>query len=213
MICVSLAEKTVEACLRAIGEHPFVEIRMDGMELDLDGVRRLFSAGARLIATFRPGPRTRDERKLFLTEAIERGAAYVDIELESEEAYREEIIARARARGCSVIVSHHDFCRTPEKHELKEIADACFHAGADIAKIACAIHSSRDNARLLALLDTDRRVVVVGMGEKGRITRAVAPLLGSPFTFASLREGKETAEGQIDVKTLGKLMKLYGGKA
>ena len=28
------------------------------------------------------------------------------------------------------------------------------------------------------------------MGNKGRITRIAAPLLGSPFTFASLIEGK-----------------------
>ena len=47
---------------------------------------------------------------------------------------------------------------------------------------------------------------MIGMGKKGRITRVVAPLVGSPFTFASLIEGRETAEGQIDKAALGSLM-------
>lgn len=210
MICVSLAEESVHACLRVIEEHRFVEIRMDRMTLDLDDVRRLFSADATLIATFRPGSRPEGERKLFLMEAIDRGAAYVDVELESEAAYREEIIGRARSRGCGVIVSFHDVDKTPGKQELEAIIDSCFHAGADIAKIACTVHSSRDNARLLALLDSERKIVVVGMGKRGEITRSVAPLLGSPFTFASLRKGKETAEGQLDLDRLRRLMEFYG---
>jgi len=31
-------------------------------------------------------------------------------------------------------------------------------------------------------------------------------LLGSPFTYASLSEGKETADGQIDAETLRELL-------
>ena len=46
------------------------------------------------------------------------------------------------------------------------------------------------------------------MGNKGRITRVAAPLLGSPFTFASLSKGKETAEGQIEKDTLEQMMRL-----
>jgi 3-dehydroquinate dehydratase-1 len=44
------------------------------------------------------------------------------------------------------------------------------------------------------------------MGVKGRILRVVAPLLGSPFTFASLSEGRQTAEGQMDRETLFRLV-------
>ena len=46
------------------------------------------------------------------------------------------------------------------------------------------------------------------MGNKGRITRIAAPLLGSPFTFASLSKGKETAEGQIEKDILEQMMRL-----
>jgi 3-dehydroquinate dehydratase type I len=67
--------------------------------------------------------------------------------------------------------------------------------------------SLKDNARLLGLLNDTRPVVVVGMGHKGRITRIAALLLGSPFTYASLAAGKETAEGQIDWKSLKEIYK------
>ena len=46
------------------------------------------------------------------------------------------------------------------------------------------------------------------MGSKGRITRIAAPLLGSPFTFASISKGKETAEGQIEKDTLERIVRL-----
>ena len=40
-------------------------------------------------------------------------------------------------------------------------------------------------------------MVVLGMGEMGKITRIMAPFLGAEFTFAAMDEGKETAPGQI----------------
>jgi 3-dehydroquinate dehydratase I len=207
MICVSLAEPSVAACLTALEGLAFAEIRMDAMHLTPNDVPGLFSGGRTLIATCRPGGRSDEERKRLLACAIEAGATFVDIELESNVRYREEIVARARSRGCRVIVSHHDYERTPERPALEACVSACLEAGADIAKIACTVRSDRENARLLALLDTDREIVVVGMGEKGKLTRILAPLLGSPFTYASLSKGKETADGQIDKDTLEELLR------
>jgi 3-dehydroquinate dehydratase I len=202
MICVSLAEESVTGCLAALKELDFAEIRIDMMRLTLDDIRTLFSLPKRLIATCRPGSLLDKQRKRFLMEAIESGAAFVDVEVESERTYREEIVAKARACSCHVIVSFHDYVRTPARHVLERVVDSCFRAGADIAKIACTVHLKQDNARLLGLLDDSKKILVIGMGETGNITRIVAPLLGSPFTFASLSGGKETAAGQIDKKTL-----------
>ena len=65
----------------------------------------------------------------------------------------------------------------------------------------------KDNARLLGLLDSNKNVVVIGMGELGKITRIIAPILGSKFTFASLSRGKETADGQMEN---GKMKDMIG---
>lgn len=214
MICVSLAERTLAETLAALAGLPFAEIRLDWMEsLSLEDVGVLFSRHTRLIATCRPGSFPRSARKERLLTAIGAGAAYVDVELDAEDPYRKEIIAKAKEHGCRVIISFHDSEKTPDRQTLSAIVSACFRKGADIAKIACTIRSARDSARLFGLLDDARKIVVIGMGEKGRITRIVAPILGSPFTFASLSEGRETAEGQFDWERLEDLMESLNWQA
>lgn len=209
MICVSIAESTAGECLKALAGLAFAEIRMDRMQLTVNDVRDIFSAGIDLIATCRPGAFSEDERKQLLIAAIEAGGAYVDIEVESDESFKREIIEKARSRSCAVIISFHDYERTPESEELLGIVSRCFESGGDIAKIACRVNSERDNARLMGLLDSDGGdIIVIGMGEKGRITRIVAPLLGSPFTYAASARGKETADGQLDRETLEKYLEL-----
>lgn len=212
MICVSLAEGSLSDYLVSLRGVDFAEVRLDMANLTVAEVTQLFSAHSRLIATCRPGPFPDGHRRDLLLAAIDAGAAYVDVEVEWEGAFREEIIARAHSRGCSVIISFHDYEKTPERSILEAILADCFSNGADIAKIACMARSDRDAARLLGLLDRNERVVTVAMGAKGRIARIVAPLLGSPFTFASLQRGKETAEGQMDRATLTGLIHSLEGQ-
>ena len=206
MICVCIAEKTADDCLMALAGIEFAEIRIDKMEADLTDIKKIFSYHSQLIATCRPGDRSRAVRLDLLKAAINAGAAYIDIEVEAEDEYKEQLITRARAAGCQVIISYHNFEKTPQKHELVHILEWCFSSGADIAKISCMVQHQHENARLLGLLDDERPIVILGMGEPGRITRMAAPLLGSPFTYASQGKGKETAPGQIDKATLEKMM-------
>lgn len=219
MICVSVAEPTVELCLEALKGLDFAEVRIDAMKVMIEDMETIFSRPLALIATFMPvspvvikdGFVDASVRKAFLISAVEAGAKYVDIEVQLDDVFRLEIIEKAKMKDCKVIVSFHDFHSTPEKEKLEEIAALCFSKGADIAKIACRVNSERDNLRLLGLLnnyDYQGRTVVIGMGNKGRITRVAAPLLGSPFTFASISKGKETAEGQIEKETLDRIMRL-----
>ncbi|HOC46655.1 MAG: type I 3-dehydroquinate dehydratase [Syntrophorhabdaceae bacterium] len=219
MICVSVYEPTVEACLDSLKGLDFAEVRIDAMAHGtVDDMRRIFSQPLTLIATFRPQGPLDDgghipgdaTRKRLLMAAIEAGANYVDIEAGSDRAYREEIIAKARSKDCKVIVSSHNFDETPEAGELIATACHCLDEGADIVKIACMVNSDRDNVRLLGILsreDLSGRTVVIGMGTKGRITRVAGPLFGSPFTFASLSDEKRTAEGQMDMFTMELILK------
>jgi len=205
MICVSIAEPTAEACLGALRGVDFGEIRLDKMKVGVAGIRTIFSRHPRLIATFRPGRVSEKRRERLLLAAIEAGAAFVDIELETKDRFRETILNKARSRGSRIIISYHNYKLTPSKEVLEEIVRRCFSSGADIAKIACRVCSGRDCARLLGLLDSGRPLAVIGLGEKGRICRIVAPFLGSPFTYASLGKGRETAAGQIDAPALRRI--------
>lgn len=202
MICVSIGESNIEECINALRGIDFAEIRLDKMEVTVEGIKKIFSLHPCLIATCRSDKMDDKKRKTLLSEAIAVGAAFVDIEVESDDRYRNEIIEKARAAGCQVIISYHNFAKTPERAELEHAINWCFESGADIAKIACRVSSVEENTRLLSLLVETRPLIVVGIGNKGKITRVAAPLLGSPFTYASLVRGKETAEGQIDIETL-----------
>jgi 3-dehydroquinate dehydratase I len=208
MICVSIAEEGLEACLAGLKDIPFAEIRLDLTHLAIPEIRQLFSHHPSLIATCRQNGLSDKERKDMLLAAIDSGAAYVDVEVESDQAYLDEIICFAQDRNCQVIISYHDFEKTPEKSRLAAIVDTCFSLGGDMAKIACMVQSERDGARLLGLLDDHRKIIVIGMGDKGKVVRFASPLLGSPFTFASSGQGKETAPGQIDRKTLGTILDM-----
>lgn len=202
---MSVAEGTMSAALHALSGLPFAEVRLDAM-CDA-GTRRdgLFSPPAIRIATCRRGGPHDPRRAALLLDAVEEGAAMVDMELDAPAALRNEVVAAARAAGCIAIVSHHDFGGTPSRTELQDLVEGCFDAGADIAKIACAVKTTAECSRLIGLLDDPRDVVVAGMGAMGPRSRVMALLAGAPFVYASISKGRETAPGQIDVATLDEL--------
>lgn len=213
MICLCIGKPSVGLCQELLPGVELAEIRLDGADLSADEIRRIFTLHTNLIATYRPSPGTvsAGKRKMALLTAIEAGAAYVDIEIEAGAAYKKEIMQTARQRECRVILSYHNYENTPSKKQLEMIIEQCFSEGADIAKIACQVHSEADSARILSLYDYpgqlhQGKIAAFGMGEKGKITRLAASFLGSPFTYASLSRGNETAPGQLDKDTLERIL-------
>jgi 3-dehydroquinate dehydratase-1 len=212
MVCVSLDERYPVDFLKKLHDIDFAEIRMDRMALAPEDIADIFSQPVMLIATCRPGELDNQKRKAYLIAAIEAGAKYVDVEVELDIVSKREIMKSAVSKGCKVIISFHDFDNTPGDEKLKQIAALCFSEGADIVKIACKANSVMDSARLVGLLgqeDFRNRLIMVGMGEEGKITRIIGPLLGSPFTYASIAEGMQTADGQIEKARLEKIMGLF----
>ena len=208
MICISIKDTNYDACKAALQNVELAEIRLDEVDLKDNEIKELFASPASLIATCRPGKIPDEDRLKLLKKAIEAGAKYVDIELEMPDAFKEEIRKSAKKHNCNVIISYHNFEKTPPTRELEEILEWCFESKADIAKIACKSNSKSDNARILSLYNDEGNLVAIGMGEEGKITRIAAPLLGAPFTYASVSKGKETAEGQIDIKTMKKILEI-----
>ncbi|MCX8022090.1 MAG: type I 3-dehydroquinate dehydratase [Syntrophorhabdaceae bacterium] len=215
MICVSLSEKDGLNILKEKRNIDLAEIRMDRIALTLEEVREVFSMGKDLIATYRPDKKGDENRLEYLLAAIEAGARYVDIELEMDDRAKGEVIEKARSKGCKVILSFHDYEKTPPVDSLKEIINLSFGYGADIVKISCKVNTSADNIRLLGLfgiVDEGKRIIVIGMGDKGRITRVASLFLGSPFTFVAPEKGKESGDGQFSIDEMETLLELIDGK-
>ncbi len=197
MICVSLANIDFKECLALAREESFVEFRFDLLELTPEQVHEVVNASRRSIATYRPGISDPDRRVQTMITAIKAGATYIDIELDADSYYRNKLTRAARAAGRDIIISYHNFDHTPKPARLKKLIAACRKAGADVVKIACLVKASEDVQTLMGLYREADRMVVIGMGEKGLITRIAAPFMGAEFTFASPGRGRETAPGQI----------------
>ena len=113
-------------------------------------------------------------------------------------------------KNCKIIGSYHNFNNTPNYDELLNIyKNIKKYEFVDIIKIATNVINDNDNIELVKLLiNKDKDIIVLGMGEKGKITRIISPLLGGYLTFASV-DGNISASGQI---SLSDLINIYGCK-
>ncbi len=209
MVCLSIADVSADEAMDILSKVNLAELRLDRINFDKKDIKRLFSTRTKTIVTYRQNKKTNEnERKDILIEAIKNGASMVDIEVENSDDFKNEIIKIAKKNKSTVIISYHDFEKTPVIRELEQILNWCFESGADIAKIACQTNNAEDAARILALYSFGKPLISLGMGDAGKITRIAAPLLGAPFTYASLVKSKQTAPGQIEADKLESIIKM-----
>lgn len=206
-ICVSIGGIGYTELINRIKSIHFAEIRIDMLDFDNQQLKDLFLAHNNLIATCRYSKKYGDNRFEILQNCLEWGAAYVDIEIDTDEIQRKSIVDLAKKLGRKVIVSYHNYDSTPDAESLNTITQSLFDAGADIAKIACMVKLPEDNAKILGLYADFENLVAIGMGTAGIITRVIAPLMGAPFTFASVA-GIETSPGQLDEHELSNIVNL-----
>jgi len=198
MLCVSLGNISFEECLKALKKYDLCELRLDRLKFKDAELKKIFSAGKNIIATYRPSKSIKEsERFKKLKSAIDMGADYVDIEVEATDSFKGSISDYAIKKKCKIIASYHNYEKTPLKEELEHIVEWCKGCSPDVIKIACRSRSNKDNARLLGLLDSDFKMIVIGMSAKGKITRIIAPMLGAFCTYVSFSNKTKTALGQM----------------
>ena len=201
MICISIGNTTIERCLELAGKYPFTEIRLDMIELALSDMEQVTKQG-QWVATCRPDRLNPGQRMEILVNAIDKGASYIDIEYESEPDFRDILIKHAKNTGCKSIISYHNFTDTPSKNTLHSIIKDSFSMGCDRVKLATMANSYIDTVRIMSLYEDFKSIIAFTMGEKGKISRIAAPVLGADFTYASADEHEATAPGQITAKDL-----------
>ena len=106
MICVAISDKNMNNCLEALKNVEMAEIRLDLTCFNLKEIEEIFSRHNKLIATHRPDKHSEEERMKNLKTAIKAGAKYLDLEYESNENYRKELIKFAHNNNCDVIISY-----------------------------------------------------------------------------------------------------------
>lgn len=195
-----------------------VEFRMDLADEPLTALAS-YDGELPLIATNRAdweGGGAPDENRLDdLARAAEfEGVDAIDVELAAlgEEKGRgngERAVQRASEEGAAVIVSAHDFERTPGADEMRETLLRATDHG-DVGKLAVTAADPGDVLALSSvtydLASEGHRVATMAMGEAGRHSRAIAPIYGSRIGYAPVDPADATAPGQYDLATLRELV-------
>ena len=225
LICVPITEANVPDALEAIkkakeGGADLVELRLDYIG-DLDDAKigdLVDSVDIPKIVTIRPesdggfwkGEET--DRINHLQTCLSFGAQYVDIEDSTDIGWRYEISKACKDNGAKMIISHHDFKKTPTKQDMIDICKNEFAAGATIAKIAVMPHNIEDVANVLAVIEqfkvSAKPVIGIAMGKLGVITRIAGPQIGAYLTYASLEAGKESASGQLSLAQMKDILEI-----
>lgn len=157
-----------------------------------------------LIGTIRETEQNRGNRP----ESFRRILPFVDcVDIEIDTPINKEVIEDAGEK--TVIVSEHNFDTTPSIDELNALLAKSIDLGADITKIATMAHGADDVTRLCRFTDDnkDRNLVTIAMGEQGMVSRVIAPLFGSLFTYGCLDE--PVAPGQLNVLHLLEELRRY----
>jgi 3-dehydroquinate dehydratase-1 len=129
----------------------------------------------------------------------------VDIELCARD--RDLVVNKARNAGKTVIISTHDFQKTPENRVMDSIIQESLGAGADIAKLAVMPGSLFDVLRLLEVtLHANGPVCTISMGASGKHSRIIAPVYGSVMTYGYV--DIPTAPGQLRIDELKKILDI-----
>jgi 3-dehydroquinate dehydratase-1 len=136
----------------------------------------------------------------------------IDVELFNEEKDVKTLIEAAHLNDVAVIISNHDFDKTPAKEEIIARLRKADELGGDIPKIAVMPTCTED---VITLLDATRIVkeqyangpiITMSMAGKGVISRLSGELFGSALTFGAAK--KVSAPGQISVVDLRNIIEV-----
>jgi 3-dehydroquinate dehydratase/shikimate dehydrogenase len=199
-LCVTVTADTM-AELRTrrdqVEDADMVELRLDTVT-DPSAAAALAGRRTPVIITCRPQNQgghftgSEEERRAILSEALQLGAEYVDLEWRGSCA---DLIERTGGRR--IVLSHHDFTGVPAN--LEALSRDMLSSGAEVVKLAVAASRLADCVRLRAIGKSTRvPMALIAMGEAGLASRVLASWMGSCWTYA----GDGVAPGQIPAARL-----------
>jgi len=135
-----------------------------------------------------------------LEAAVRAGCPRVDVEVES--VLRAGTKVLDRLRPAKVIVSHHDYRRTPPLNPLYRKLAALPVAFVKIATHACTLQDNLRLAELLRAHQAKGRLAAHALGPSGLPSRLLALKWGSAFTYGSAGHHLAVASGQLPAQLM-----------
>lgn len=218
--CVSIGAFSVATLVReakkALHRSDYAELRLDFLRSSSipDCLNAMKPHLGRCICTLRPrseGGRfsgTESERISVLKLIAEYNPYLLDVEYNTLRK-NTDLCRYLRRSNTPILVSWHDFSKTPKEHELRSMAKKMATFSKNI-KIVTTARTIEDTLRVLSLYKRPRKenMVAFAMGDYGRMSRILCTRLGSPFTYVSL--GKPVAPGQFSLDEMKAIFQLQG---
>ncbi len=134
---------------------------------------------------------------------------WLDVEMFRDKKVVSEIVQKAHQKEVLVVMSNHDFQKTPSQDEIEKRLLKQDQMGADILKIAVMPKSKQDvftlmNATLKVSQQTTKPLLTMSMGQLGTISRVATANMGGSYSFGMI--GQASAPGQIDVTKLKQIL-------
>ncbi len=219
-VCVSVAHNSspevLEIAKRIEPLADVIELRLDWLE-KIELSKLLETIKKPLLFTNRPtweggkfsGHESKRIQPLLASIWLEKG--YVDLELKAPaDSLYQLMDAKARS-STKLIMSSHDFEKTPPRQELLDTMQEMIDKGADIGKIVTTARNYHDVLRVLNLQETaavlEFPLIAFCMGRPGVISRLATMELGGYMTYCAADENMATAPGQLSVRKLRALHK------
>jgi 3-dehydroquinate dehydratase-1 len=120
----------------------------------------------------------------------------------------QELQKYLESTGTNILVSWHDFVKTPNEQTLRVMLQRMSRFSNNI-KIVTTAKTIGDTIRVLGLYKNRAKkinLISFAMGDYGRISRILCTKLGSPYTYVSL--GKPVAQGQFSLKEMKSILVL-----
>lgn len=134
----------------------------------------------------------------------------LDVEMFRDQQIVKNTVKLAHAKKVLIVMSNHDFQKTPAEAEIIKRLLKQDELGADILKIAVMPQSKQDvftlmNATLKVSQQSKKPLLTMSMGKLGTISRIATANMGGSFSFGMI--GEASAPGQIDVTQLKQFLK------
>ncbi|WP_333663974.1 type I 3-dehydroquinate dehydratase [Acinetobacter sp.] len=134
----------------------------------------------------------------------------LDVEMFRDQQVVKNTVKLAHDKKVLIVMSNHDFQKTPSEDEIVKRLLKQDELGADILKIAVMPQSKQDvftlmNATLKVSQQSKKPLLTMSMGKLGTISRIATANMGGSFSFGMI--GEASAPGQIDVTQLKQFLK------
>lgn len=203
MICISLGKSPLNNIKSILEKFNLIELRLDLMNLNMHQFLELMKYSNKLIITFRFNSSNYIDALKYYEIALQHNVKYIDLEIINFK-YLTNILQLLPESTTKLIMSYHDFAKTPTDEHINSLYNQMKSCNADIYKFCFYAEKTDDVNRTLSLYKSipRRQLIAFNLGNLGHLTRIFALKAGAPFVYAYFDGDSKTEKSQLSLSQI-----------